>query len=148
MDKNIIGLKISELRHKQQMTQEELAAKVGVSKQTISNWETGLKTPRMGAIQKIAELFHVTKGYIIEGEEENSRHLVSIFEKLDSERQKSVISFAEKKLEEQQLETKLDNEELLKEIDEFVEEYGFEAFENLHKVITSKRQKEQNKNIS
>ncbi|NBA61020.1 MULTISPECIES: helix-turn-helix domain-containing protein [Enterococcus] len=148
MDKNIIGQKISELRHKQQMTQEELAIKVGVSKQTISNWETGLKTPRMGAIQKIAELFHVTKGYIIEGEEENSRRLISIFEKLDSERQKSVISFAGKKLEEQQLETKLDNEELLKEIDEFVEEYGFEAFENLHKVITSKRQKEQNKNIS
>ncbi|MGL9893378.1 helix-turn-helix domain-containing protein [Enterococcus mundtii] len=148
MDKNIIGQKISELRHKQQMTQEELAIKVGVSKQTISNWETGLKTPRMGAIQKIAELFHVTKGYIIEGEEENSRRLLSIFEKLDSERQKSVISFAGKKLEEQQLETKLDNEELLKEIDEFVEEYGFEAFENLHKVITSKRQKEQNKNIS
>lgn len=130
------------------MTQEELAIKVGVSKQTISNWETGLKTPRMGAIQKIAELFHVTKGYIIEGEEENSRRLLSIFEKLDSERQKSVICFAGKKLEEQQLETKLDNEELLKEIDEFVEEYGFEAFENLHKVITSKRQKEQNKNIS
>ncbi|EOH61786.1 hypothetical protein IGJ83_001596 [Enterococcus pernyi] len=148
MDKNIIGQKISELRHKQQMTQEELAIKVGVSKQTISNWETGLKTPRMGAIQKIAELFHVTKGYIIEGEEENSRRLLSIFEKLDSERQQSVISFAGKKLEEQQLETKLDNEELLKEIDEFVEEYGFEAFENLHKVITSKRQKEQNKNIS
>ncbi|MDB7088357.1 helix-turn-helix transcriptional regulator [Enterococcus mundtii] len=148
MDKNIIGQKISELRHKQQMTQEELAIKVGVSKQTISNWETGLKTPRMGAIQKIAELFHVTKGYIIEGEEENSRRLLSIFEKLDSEKQKSVISFAGKKLEEQQLETKLDNEELLKEIDEFVEEYGFEAFENLHKVITSKRQKEQNKNIS
>ncbi|MBE6172415.1 helix-turn-helix domain-containing protein [Enterococcus mundtii] len=148
MDKNIIGQKISELRHKQQMTQEELAIKVGVSKQTISNWETGLKTPRMGAIQKIAELFHVTKGYIIEGEEETSRRLLSIFEKLDSERQQSVISFAGKKLEEQQLETKLDNEELLKEIDEFVEEYGFEAFENLHKVITSKRQKEQNKNIS
>ncbi|BAO07006.1 MULTISPECIES: helix-turn-helix domain-containing protein [Enterococcus] len=148
MDKNIIGQKISELRHKQQMTQEELAIKVGVSKQTISNWETGLKTPRMGAIQKIAELFHVTKGYIIEGEEENSRRLLSIFEKLNSERQQSVISFAGKKLEEQQLETKLDNEELLKEIDEFVEEYGFEAFENLHKVITSKRQKEQNKNIS
>ncbi|QCJ56439.1 helix-turn-helix domain-containing protein [Enterococcus mundtii] len=148
MDKNIIGQKISELRHKQQMTQEELAIKVGVSKQTISNWETGLKTPRMGAIQKIAELFHVTKGYIIEGEEENSRRLLSIFEKLNSERQQSVISFAGKKLEEQQLETKLDNEELLKEIDEFVEEYGFEAFENLHKVITSKRQKEQKKNIS
>ncbi|MBO1085348.1 MULTISPECIES: helix-turn-helix domain-containing protein [Enterococcus] len=148
MDKNIIGQKISELRHKQQMTQEELAIKVGVSKQTISNWETGLKTPRMGAIQKIAELFHVTKGYIIEGEEETSHRLLSIFEKLDSERQQSVISFAGKKLEEQQLETKLDNEELLKEIDEFVEEYGFEAFENLHKVITSKRQKEQNKNIS
>lgn len=96
MDKNIIGQKISELRHKQQMTQEELAIKVGVSKQTISNWETGLKTPRMGAIQKIAELFHVTKGYIIEGEEENSRRLLSIFEKLDSERQQSVISFAGK----------------------------------------------------
>ncbi|EMF0052943.1 helix-turn-helix transcriptional regulator, partial [Enterococcus hirae] len=70
MENNVIGTQISLLRKKFGLTQEDLANKLGFSKQTISNWETGLKTPRMGAIQKIADLFNVSKSFIIEGVEE------------------------------------------------------------------------------
>lgn len=83
------------------MTQEDLASKLGVSKQTISNWETGLKTPRMGAIQKLSELFNVSKSFIIEGKQDNQDGLLAIYDQLDDARKNEVIDFAKFKLVEQ-----------------------------------------------
>ena len=36
-----VNLRIADLRHRKNITQQELAAVVGVSFQTISKWETG-----------------------------------------------------------------------------------------------------------
>lgn len=101
MAENIIGHQIHSLRDKHRMTQEDLAIKIGVSKQTISNWETGLKTPRMGAIQKLSNLFNVSKSYIIEGKEENQDEIIAIYNKLDDSRKNEVVQFAKYKLVEQ-----------------------------------------------
>ena len=103
MEKNVIGTQISLLRKKFGLTQEDLANKLGFSKQTISNWETGLKTPRMGAIQKIADLFNVSKSFIIEGIEElPSTSIEKIYNQLTPPRQQKVYDFAKHELEEQQ----------------------------------------------
>lgn len=102
VDNNIIATQISYLRNKYGMTQEDLAVKIGVSKQTVSNWETGLKTPRMGAIQNLSDLFNVTKSYIIEGSEDSSNEITSIYNQLDSQNKKEVINFAKFKLNHQQ----------------------------------------------
>lgn len=40
-----IGEKIVELRKKYNLTQEKLAEKVGVSRQTLSNWESNITSP-------------------------------------------------------------------------------------------------------
>nr|DAL79993.1 MAG TPA: Repressor protein CI [Caudoviricetes sp.] len=101
MAENIIGRQIQTLRNKYRMTQEDLASKLGVSKQTVSNWETGLKTPRMGAIQKLSELFNVSKSFIIEGKQENQDGLLAIYDQLDDARKNEVIDFAKFKLVEQ-----------------------------------------------
>ncbi|EPC6236890.1 XRE family transcriptional regulator [Enterococcus faecalis] len=100
---NIIGTQIANLRSTRGMTQEELANKLGYSKQTISNWETGLKTPRMGAIQKVADLFNVNKSFIIEGSTSSS--LENIYNKLESSRQQKVYRYAEQQLDEQKRNT-------------------------------------------
>ncbi|KAA9176965.1 LexA family transcriptional regulator [Enterococcus durans] len=98
-----MGTQISLLRKKFGLTQEDLANKLGFSKQTISNWETGLKTPRMGAIQKIADLFNVSKSFIIEGIEElPSTSIEKIYNQLTPPRQQKVYDFAKHELEEQQ----------------------------------------------
>lgn len=65
-----IGDQIALLRKKQGYTQIDLGEIVGVSKQTISNWENEVKTPRMGAIQKLADHFNVPKSYIVDGSNE------------------------------------------------------------------------------
>ncbi|MBR4407174.1 MAG: helix-turn-helix transcriptional regulator [Clostridia bacterium] len=48
------------LRIEQNIGQEELARKIGVSKGIISMWENGLKEPRISSVQKIAEFFDIT----------------------------------------------------------------------------------------
>lgn len=107
MKNNIIGNQISLLRKKFGLTQEDLANKLGFSKQTISNWETGLKTPRMGAIQKMADLFNVSKSFIIEGVEESpSTSIEKIYNQLTPPRRQKVYEFAKHELEEQQEQNK------------------------------------------
>ena len=41
-----LGNEIIKLRTKCSMTQEDLAEKIGVSRQVISRWETGVSKPR------------------------------------------------------------------------------------------------------
>lgn len=46
-------------RTKNYLTQAQLADKLDVSEQAVYNWERGSRIPRMGYIEKMAELFHV-----------------------------------------------------------------------------------------
>lgn len=55
-----IGLKISELRKSQNMTQMELADKMNISFQAVSNWERGNSMPDISKLPELAELFGVT----------------------------------------------------------------------------------------
>lgn len=65
MADSTISFQIKKLRKSRGWTQPQLADKLSVSKQTISNWETGLKVPRMGTIQKMADLFNVNVSEIV-----------------------------------------------------------------------------------
>ncbi|MBE6103986.1 MAG: helix-turn-helix domain-containing protein, partial [Erysipelotrichaceae bacterium] len=51
--------KLKELRELNQMTQVELARKLGVSDKTISSWEINRTEPKMGMVQAIADIFNV-----------------------------------------------------------------------------------------
>lgn len=61
-----IDANIKILREHFNITQEELAIIAGVSDKAISTWELGKYTPRMGAIQKIADYFDIKKSNLIE----------------------------------------------------------------------------------
>lgn len=54
------------LRKHFKVTQEELASVAGVTRGAVSQWEGGFSEPRMGAIQKIADHFGISKSNIIE----------------------------------------------------------------------------------
>lgn len=53
-----LGEEIRRARERLQMTQPQLAAKIGVSETTISNWERNLSTPknRMGRLREVLRM--------------------------------------------------------------------------------------------
>ena len=55
-----IGNKIMELRKKKGMSQEELAEKVGVARQTISKWELGETAPDLKQSKELSKIFNVS----------------------------------------------------------------------------------------
>ena len=64
-----IGNKINQLRKLSGMTQEQLAEKLNVSRQTISKWESDSTSPDLESIVKISRIFHVSLDYLLkEGE--------------------------------------------------------------------------------
>lgn len=56
---NIIGEKIKMLRKSRKMTQEDFAARIGVSRSTLSCYEIGQRTPNMKTLQDIAHIFGI-----------------------------------------------------------------------------------------
>jgi len=67
--KEDFGNKIKLLRKKNNMTQYDLANKLNVTRQAISNWERGQTTPDIDTIDKISKLFAITIDQMITGEE-------------------------------------------------------------------------------
>ena len=55
-----IGNKIKQLRYKAGMTQEQLAAQLGISAQSVSKWETGVAMPDITLLPLLAESFGVS----------------------------------------------------------------------------------------
>lgn len=58
-------------------TQIDIISDLGINKSTISTWCNGLKMPRMGTIQTLAEYFGVTKSDLIEEREKQSSNFRS-----------------------------------------------------------------------
>ena len=64
----ILADKIIELRKKNGWSQEELAEKLSVSRQSISKWESAQSVPDMGRILRLSELFGVSTDYLLKDE--------------------------------------------------------------------------------
>ena len=61
-----IGDNIKKIRSDNNLTQEEFGKIAGVSSMAVSQWENGRAVPRMGAIQRLADHFHISKGDLID----------------------------------------------------------------------------------
>lgn len=57
---NNFGEKILKLRKEKNWTQEEMAAKLNVSAQAVSKWETNVSYPDITLLPKIAEIFNTS----------------------------------------------------------------------------------------
>lgn len=51
--------KIAELRHRENLTQKELAKKIGISASAIAMYEIGARTPALKTAKKLADYFGV-----------------------------------------------------------------------------------------
>ena len=54
-----------ELRKEAGMNQQQLAARIGVSRSTVAMWETGASRPDNTVLARLAELFSTTTDYLL-----------------------------------------------------------------------------------
>lgn len=86
----ILADKIINLRKKNGWSQEELAEKLGVTRQSISKYEGAQSIPDLDKILKLSEIFGVTTDYLIKDELEEEEYAPSQMQENESESDKSV----------------------------------------------------------
>ena len=64
-----IGSKIKAARIEKKLTQEQVAELLGVSRQTISNWENEKSYPDIISVIKMSECYDVSLDYLLKGEQ-------------------------------------------------------------------------------
>lgn len=65
-----LGEKIYKLRTEQGLSQETLGEKLGVSRQSVSKWETDQSVPELDKVVAISEVFGVSTDYLLKEKEE------------------------------------------------------------------------------
>ena len=65
--KQSLGEALRELRIQNKMTQEFVAQTVGVSRQAVSKWESGVSDPSTSNLIALAKLYHTTVEEILQG---------------------------------------------------------------------------------
>lgn len=63
-----IEKKIKEARTNAGLTQEQVAEKIMVSRQTISNWENGKSLPDIISIMKLSDLYQISLDELLKGD--------------------------------------------------------------------------------
>lgn len=71
-----IGEKIQKLRKQRGLSQEALAEKVTVTRQTISKWELGQSLPDLDFIAQLSDIFNVSSDYLIKDEMTEPNELI------------------------------------------------------------------------
>ena len=69
MNQTAIGRYIVKKRREKNLTQEQLAEKLGVSNKTISKWENGKCMPDYGIIEQLCKELSVTLSELMDGED-------------------------------------------------------------------------------
>ena len=81
----ILADKIINLRKKNGWSQEELAEKLGVTRQSVSKYESAQSIPDLDKILKFSEIFGVTTDYLIKDELEEEEYVPSQMQENESE---------------------------------------------------------------
>ena len=68
----MIGVNLKRLRKIHQYTQEKVAEKINVSRQSIAKWEQGETTPDIDSLIKLAKLYNVSLDHLVNHSEEES----------------------------------------------------------------------------
>lgn len=77
----VLAEKIAKLRKQNGWSQEDLAMKLNVSRQSVSKWESGASNPDLDKILKLSNLFGVSTDYLLKDEmEEADPEVVNVYE--------------------------------------------------------------------
>ena len=66
----VFSERLGALRRAKGMSQEDLAEKMGVSRQAVQKWESGASTPEIENLVRLGDFFEVSLDYLIKGQEQ------------------------------------------------------------------------------
>ena len=72
-----IGKRIYEIRQQQNITQEQLASDLAISRQAVSKWESGKAIPDIENLMYISNLYDVSLDELIKGDDKVSGKIVA-----------------------------------------------------------------------
>ena len=103
--------RLKEQRERMGLTQAALAAKLGITKGAVGNYETGLNSPKAEILFKVFEVLHCDANYLFQDEMSSLREdtaspdemelLVKKFRRLDAVSQKVVLTVLDLELQRQ-----------------------------------------------
>ncbi|CAC9479290.1 repressor-like protein [Staphylococcus aureus] len=96
-----IGNKIRYYRTKLNLTQDQLGEKLNTKKATISNYETGYRTPKQDDLFEIAHILNISIDDLFPTRNNKKNDITSIYNKLTPPRQENVLNYANSQLDEQ-----------------------------------------------
>lgn len=94
-----IGSFFKELRNEKNLTQEQLAEVFGVSRRTVSRWETGSNMPDLALLVEMADYYDIDLRELLDGERKSER--------MDKELKETVLKVADYSNEEKRRVTKV-----------------------------------------
>lgn len=63
------GDQIRNIRKKENLTQEQFAIKLNVSRQAVSNWENNKNLPDIGMLILMSDVFQISLDQLVKGED-------------------------------------------------------------------------------
>lgn len=88
MNQHIIGNFIATKRREKNLTQEQLAERLGISNKTVSKWENGKCMPDYSVIELLCKELDITLAELLDGEEKEPNS-IRVY---DEEQVKSLLS--------------------------------------------------------
>jgi len=96
-----IGNKLKYYRKQNGMTQDELAEKLDLGKGTISNYESGYRTPQQNRLFELAEALEISINDLFPPTVNEGKDINKIYNQLIDSEKDRVYNFAEHRLEQQ-----------------------------------------------
>lgn len=94
MNQQKTGTFLKGLRHEKNITQEQLAEQLGVTRRTVSRWETGSNLPDLDILIELADYYEVDLRELLEGERKSGN--------MNQELKETVLKVADYSSEEKQ----------------------------------------------
>lgn len=119
----VIGENIKRYRLQNGWTQQELGAKIGISKNAIGNYEKGFRSPKKDTMFDLANAFNISIDDLFppiqNDSSSNTSQIQSIYDELNPPRQVKVLNYAKMQLNEQE-----------NEVSEAIQLYSYDYYDH------------------
>lgn len=87
-----LGKQIKKYRSELGLSQDMLAEKVFVSRQTISNWENDKNYPDINSLLRLSEVFHISLDILIKGDVEKMKEEIREEDRRELEKKSQILA--------------------------------------------------------